>query len=70
MWAKYDIEPEEIEYEMMAVRSPGYPLRPEIVESTYYLYHYTRDPKYLRHGRNDVARLRQILSQRRRLCRA
>jgi mannosidase alpha-like ER degradation enhancer 2 len=24
----------------MAVVSPGYPLRPEIVESTYYLYHY------------------------------
>ena len=27
--------------------SPGYPLRPEIVESTYYLYHYTKDEKYL-----------------------
>lgn len=30
--------------------SAGYPLRPEIVESTYYLYHYTKDPRYLRMG--------------------
>ncbi|MBA3355643.1 MAG: glycoside hydrolase family 47 protein [Pyrinomonadaceae bacterium] len=30
--------------------APGYHLRPEIVESTYYLYHYTRDPHYLRMG--------------------
>ena len=28
----------------------GYPLRPEIVESAYYLYHYTRDPAYVRMG--------------------
>ena len=34
----------------MQVVSPGYPLRPEIVESAYYLYHYTRNPKYLRMG--------------------
>ena len=33
------------------VVSPGYELRPEIVESTFYLYHYTRDPKYLAMGR-------------------
>ena len=40
MWMKYGIEPEEINYTTMEVTSPGYPLRPEIVESTYYLYHY------------------------------
>jgi mannosidase alpha-like ER degradation enhancer 2 len=40
MWMKYDIEPEEINYQTMEVTSPGYPLRPEIIESTYYLYHY------------------------------
>jgi len=37
MWQKHGIEPEEIEYQTMKVVSPGYPLRPEIVESTYYL---------------------------------
>jgi len=40
MWMKHGIEPEEIDYQTMEVTAPGYPLRPEIVESTYYLYHY------------------------------
>ena len=40
MWTKHGIEPEEINYQRMEVVSPAYPLRPEIVESTYYLYHY------------------------------
>src|SRR5205085_1044478 len=50
MWMKEGIEPEEIDYPTMTIKSPGYPLRPEIVESTYYLYHYTKDPRYLRMG--------------------
>jgi hypothetical protein len=50
MWNLHGIEPEEYDYKEEKVISPGYPLRPEIVESTYYLYHYTRDPKYLRMG--------------------
>jgi mannosidase alpha-like ER degradation enhancer 2 len=40
MWMKQGIEPEEFNYQTMEVTAPGYPLRPEIVESTYYLYHY------------------------------
>ena len=50
MWSLYGIEPEELNYDSMQVVSPGYPLRPEIVESAYYLYHYTGNPKYLRMG--------------------
>lgn len=50
MWNKAGIEPEEYDYREAKIVSPGYPLRPEIVESTYYLYHYTHDPKYLRMG--------------------
>ncbi len=50
MWNLRGIEPEEIDYRAMKITSPGYPLRPEIVESTYYLYHYTKDSKYLRMG--------------------
>jgi ER degradation enhancer, mannosidase alpha-like 2 len=42
MWEKYDIEPEEMDYQTMQPTSPGYPLRPEIIESTYYLYHYEK----------------------------
>lgn len=50
MWKKAGIEPEEYNYQKSEIQSPGYPLRPEIVESTYYLYHYTKDPYYLRMG--------------------
>jgi ER degradation enhancer, mannosidase alpha-like 2 len=50
MWMKEGIEPEEIDYSTMTVKSPAYPLRPEIVESTYYLDHYTRHREYQRLG--------------------
>ena len=50
MWKQHGIEPEEFNYRTMEVVHAGYPLRPEIVESTYYLYHYTKDPDYLRMG--------------------
>ncbi|MGH9905885.1 MAG: glycoside hydrolase family 47 protein, partial [Pyrinomonadaceae bacterium] len=51
MWQLNGIEPEELNYQTMEVVHPGYPLRPEIVESTYYLYHYTKDPRYLQMGK-------------------
>jgi mannosidase alpha-like ER degradation enhancer 2 len=50
MWNQHGIEPEEFDYAKMEVVSAGYPLRPEIVESAYYLFHYTKDPRYLRMG--------------------
>ncbi len=51
MWRLHGIEPEELNYRKMEVTSAGYVLRPEITESTYYLYYYTRDPKYLAMGK-------------------
>jgi len=51
MWTLHGIEPETLDYRTMNVIEPGYPLRPEIVESAYYLYHYTKDPKYLEMGK-------------------
>ncbi len=50
MWNHAGIEPEVFDYRAKQIKSPGYPLRPEIGESTYYLYHYTKDAKYLRMG--------------------
>jgi hypothetical protein len=50
MWNLHGIEPERIDYRTMEVISPGYPLRPEILESAYILYHYTRDPRYQEMG--------------------
>jgi mannosidase alpha-like ER degradation enhancer 2 len=51
MWTKHGIEPEEINYKTMEVTDAGYPLRPEIIESAYYLHHFTKDPQYLRMGK-------------------
>ena len=57
MWNLHGIEPEVVDYRTMAVVEAGYPLRPEIVESAYYLRHYTRDPRYLEMGRTFLAGL-------------
>ena len=50
MWKLHDIEPEVLNYRTMEVTYPGYPLRPEIIESAYYLRHYTHDPRYREMG--------------------
>jgi len=51
MWSLHGIEPEVINYRIMEVVSPGYPLRPEIIESAYYLRRLTKDPRYLAMGK-------------------
>jgi ER degradation enhancer, mannosidase alpha-like 2 len=50
MWNLHGIEPETIDYKTVRVVAGSYRLRPEIVESTYYLFHYARDPEYRRTG--------------------
>jgi mannosidase alpha-like ER degradation enhancer 2 len=57
MWNLHGIEPEVVNYRTMTVVEPGYPLRPEIVESAYYLRHYTNDSRYLEMGRTFLAGL-------------
>ena len=51
MWVLRGIEPELLDYRTMQVLSPEYPLRPEIVESAFYLHRFTKDPRYLEMGR-------------------
>lgn len=51
MWTHHGIEPELFDYAKMAAASPGYQLRPEIIESAYILHHYTKDARYLDMGR-------------------
>lgn len=51
MWKLHGIEPEVLDYRSMRVLHAGYPLRPEIIESAYTLYHFTKDPRYLEMGR-------------------
>ena len=50
MWTLYGIEPELLNYSTLAVTDPAYHLRPEIIESTYYLFHVTGDPLYQQMG--------------------
>ena len=50
MWTSFGVEPEEIDYTTMKVTYDGYPLRPEIIESAYYLHFYAQDPKYTAMG--------------------
>jgi Glycosyl hydrolase family 47 len=46
MWTAFGIEPEEMDYKTMKVKSPGYELRPEVIESAYYLHYFTHDRRY------------------------
>ena len=50
MWTKWGVEPEGLNYSNMTIVEKGYALRPEIIESAYYLYHFTKDPRYLDMG--------------------
>jgi mannosidase alpha-like ER degradation enhancer 2 len=51
MWNLTGIEPESLDYSKMQITAANYELRPEIIESTYYLYRSTKDPKYLAMGK-------------------
>ena len=51
MWQLQGVEPDLINYRTMKILSPPYPLRPEIIESTYYLYYFTGNDRYRKMGR-------------------
>jgi mannosidase alpha-like ER degradation enhancer 2 len=57
MWTMFGIEPEAMDYTSMKVTSPGYQLRPEIIESAYYLAFYTKDPRYQEMGSTFILSL-------------
>jgi mannosidase alpha-like ER degradation enhancer 2 len=50
MWTLHGVAPELLDYKTLKVVVGCYHLRPEFVESAYYLYHYTGDEKYRRTG--------------------
>ncbi len=57
MWNVQGIEPDSIDYRTLRILDGGYPLRPEIVESAYYLRRATGDPRYLAMGNTIFAAL-------------
>ena len=50
MWTTFGVEPETIDYSSMTIVSPEYQLRPESLESAYYLYTMTGDRRYREMG--------------------
>ncbi|HEY2797810.1 MAG TPA: glycoside hydrolase family 47 protein [Thermoanaerobaculia bacterium] len=57
MWNLKGVEPELIDYRTMKILSPGYPLRPEIMESTFFLYRATGNQRYQDMGRTFLEAL-------------
>jgi len=47
MWTKFNIEPEEFNFKTDSILSAYYVLRPENLESCFYLYRLTKDKQYL-----------------------
>ncbi|KAL9410733.1 hypothetical protein AB3S75_044500 [Citrus x aurantiifolia] len=59
VWKRYGFTPEGFNLATLTVQQgqKSYPLRPELIESTFLLYKATRDPRYLDAGRDMVASL-------------
>ena len=51
MWTKFNIEPEEFDFKADTITSAYYILRPENLESAFYLYRLTGNNKYLWQGK-------------------
>jgi mannosidase alpha-like ER degradation enhancer 2 len=51
MWNRFGVEPEQLDYMSMELVDPAYHLRPEALESAYYLHRTTGDDRYLAMGK-------------------
>jgi len=65
IWRRYGMLPERYDFHRKDVNIPLYPLRPELIESTYHLYQATKDPYYLEVG---ARLLRDLQTHTRRHC--
>ncbi|KAI8586342.1 glycoside hydrolase [Geranomyces variabilis] len=63
IWTRYSALPERFDFNTRAPAISSYPLRPELIESTYMLYQATRDPWYLEVGErflNDFEKMARV----------
>ena len=67
MWNLHNIEPEMLDYKSMKAVSLAYLLRPENIESSYYLYKLTNKKRYLEMGKKMFNDIKKILQIRRRI---
>ncbi len=58
LWMLHGIEPEMLDYGRMEVTAANYELRPENIESAWYLHRFTGDDRYLAMGRDYFLSLR------------
>jgi mannosidase alpha-like ER degradation enhancer 2 len=57
MWTTFDVEPESFDFTTTEVVHAAYPLRPEAIESAYYLFVLTGDERYRDMGRDIFRRI-------------
>jgi len=57
MWDAFGIEPESFDYVTLEMGYPAYPLRPEAIESAYYLYVLTGDARWREMGKDMFRRV-------------
>lgn len=57
MWDTFGIEPESFDYVTMEMGYPAYPLRPEAIESAYYLFVLTGDERWREMGKDMFRRV-------------
>lgn len=55
MWRRFGLEPERFDYKTWEVRNAAYHLRPEIIESAFYLHALTGSPEYVEMGKRFFA---------------
>ncbi|KAJ3300582.1 alpha mannosidase-like protein [Borealophlyctis nickersoniae] len=63
VWRRFRALPERFDFHTKTVNIPNYPLRPELIESTYMLYQATRNPYYLEVGEtllNDIEAMSRV----------
>src|SRR4030095_6952376 len=54
MWTKFNIEPEVFDFKADTIMYPKYALRPENLESCFYLYRFTHNDQYLWMGKRMI----------------
>jgi len=59
IWSKYGALPERFNWRLKAPDVSFYPLRPELIESTYFLYQATKNPFYLHVGKEIIENINQ-----------
>ncbi|RUS87428.1 hypothetical protein EGW08_004803 [Elysia chlorotica] len=64
IWRRYNALPERYNWQLKAPDVRFYPLRPELVESTYFLYRATKNPFYLHVGRDILESINVHMRER------